>query len=176
VFVLTTPPRRVPVVFLSDPWTTPLFTNCAAAWGGWALSHLCCYRCHLLGQHEALRSAPQLEERDELERNAEWETLQNYHYDAPCWLRPLVCAADLLTAGTPCGVGWSGCGSLLLGCHVRTEIRKKYHILGNGLDDIGIVCMCPMFATRQHQMELLHRNSIYTVPCIGGSSDRMEMI
>lgn len=172
VFMLTSAPRRVPVVFLSEPWTVSLFGGNFFS-DGWCASHMCCFRSHLFGQWDALNSVPTVDEQDDLERDGDWEALQNFAYTEPMWLRPLVLCSDVLTLGTPCGAGWSGCGSLVFGCHVRTEIRKKYHLLGNGLDDSAIMGCCPMFATRQHQLELLNHQSVYHDIPFHGSSDRM---
>ena len=169
VFVLTTPPRRVPLLYLSEPWSFPVFsTECE----GWMMSMCFLHRCHLVGQYGALSSIPTADEVDDSERRG-WHIPHNRHAPAP-WVLPCLCVADLLTAGMPCGAGYSGLGSACLGCHVRTLVRKTFHIAGSGFDDLVFATCCATLSVRQQQREMLQHSLAYDgIPC-AISSDEMR--
>jgi Cys-rich protein (TIGR01571 family) len=182
VFVLSSPPRRVPFVYLSEPWSTPTFSYaaiCHNAESG-CVSQLCemlfCHRCHMMGQLQALRNVPKLEEIDEYERRG-WRLPPNLRPN-PVFLFPLVCCLDVFSAGNPCGgLGWSGLGSAAWGCHVRTRIRRRYRIQGSGVDDLIYASCCAGFAVTQQEREMLNHDFPYHVPVGGGCfsiDERME--
>lgn len=176
VFVLTEPPRRVPLVFLSEPWLFPLFSYTCDGADAW-LEALCCHRCHTMGQLDALRNIPKPEEVDEFERRG-WRLPANPR-PLPFWFVPCMVCLDAATAGNPIGIGWSGIGSALWGCHLRTRIRKKYRIQGSGMDDLLVMACCSAFAARQHERELLHHELYYVVPwgcCVNDRVERRRMI
>ncbi len=162
VFVLTEPPRRVPLFYLSEPWSYPLY-SCLTCEGiqGW-FEGLCCSRCHLMGQLEALRNIPKPEELDEYERKG-WR-IPPSPKSLPFYYVPCLFFCDTITAGNPLGFGWPGLGSALCGCNVRTKIRKRYRIVGSGLDDLITSCCCFTLGVRQQERELSHHELMYSVP------------
>lgn len=67
-------------------------------------------------------------------------------------------ALDVLSGGLPCApVGYLGCGTLICGLQTRWMIRKKYRIVGFGLQDTFIVCCAPQCAVEQQSRELLRQ-------------------
>jgi Cys-rich protein (TIGR01571 family) len=162
VFILTEPPRRVPLLYLSEPWSYPLY-SCITCEGfqGW-FEGIFCTRCHLMGQLQTLRNIPKPEELDEYERKG-WR-IPPAPQPLPFWFMPCLLFCDAVTAGNPLGFGWPGLGSAVCGCNVRTKIRKRYRIIGSGLDDLITSTCCFPFGVRQQERELSHHDLLYSVP------------
>jgi Cys-rich protein (TIGR01571 family) len=73
--------------------------------------------------------------------------------------------ADIVTLGCPCcPIGYLGCGSACFGLQTRWLIRKKYRIIGFGVEDVCIAFCCPQCAVEQQVQEMARQGVMVHTP------------